>query len=89
MVSKNLSFVELDDVTKFKDAIETLGHDVLDEHLLKVYNHGYTSLVELNIDKDLAKKLLTCAFLLMHWILYLLLNRHLCPFLMLVKYTLS
>ncbi len=37
---KNLSFVELDDVTKFKDAIETLGHDVLDEHLLKVYNHG-------------------------------------------------
>ncbi len=54
---KNLSFVELDDVTKFKDAIETLGHDVLDEHLLKVYNHGYTSLVELNIDKDLAKKI--------------------------------
>ncbi|MGL9758143.1 MAG: NAD-glutamate dehydrogenase [Wolbachia sp.] len=54
---KNLSSIELDDVTKFKDAIETLGHDVLDEHLLKVYNHGYTSLVELNIDKDLAKKI--------------------------------
>ncbi|WP_374698855.1 NAD-glutamate dehydrogenase [Wolbachia endosymbiont (group B) of Limnophora tigrina] len=54
---KNLSFIELDDVTKFKDAIETLGHNVLDEHLLKVYNHGYASLVELNIDKDLAKKI--------------------------------
>ncbi|MDR2831859.1 MAG: NAD-glutamate dehydrogenase [Rickettsiales bacterium] len=54
-----LSFVELDDVTKFRDAIETLGQnltDVLDEHLLKVYNHGLTSLVELNINKDLAKK---------------------------------
>ncbi|MFP3026183.1 MAG: NAD-glutamate dehydrogenase, partial [Wolbachia sp.] len=54
-----LSFVELDDVTKFKDAIETLGQnltDVLDEHLLKVYNHGLTSLVELNINKDPAKK---------------------------------
>ncbi|MDX5527317.1 MAG: NAD-glutamate dehydrogenase, partial [Wolbachia endosymbiont of Andrena nigroaenea] len=54
-----LSFVELDDVTKFKDAIETLGQnltDVLDEHLLKVYSHGSTSLVELNINKDLAKK---------------------------------
>ncbi|MDX5462395.1 MAG: NAD-glutamate dehydrogenase [Wolbachia endosymbiont of Tetragnatha montana] len=57
---KNLSFIELDDVTKFKDAIETLGQsltNVLDEHLLKVYNHGYTSLVELNIDKNLAKKI--------------------------------
>lgn len=54
-----LSFVELDDVTKFKDAIETLGQnltDVLDEHLLKVYSHESTSLVELNINKDLAKK---------------------------------
>ncbi len=54
-----LSFVELDDVTKFKDAIETLGQnltDVLDEHLLKIYSHGSTSLVELNINKDLAKK---------------------------------
>ncbi|GFT46568.1 NAD-specific glutamate dehydrogenase [Nephila pilipes] len=54
-----LSFIELDDVTKFKDAIETLGQnltDVLDEHLLKIYSHGSTSLVELNINKDLAKK---------------------------------
>ncbi|WP_395462806.1 NAD-glutamate dehydrogenase [Wolbachia endosymbiont of Cantharis cryptica] len=54
-----LSFVKLDGVTKFKDAIETLNQnltDVLDEHLLKVYNHGSTSLVELNISKDLAKK---------------------------------
>ncbi len=54
-----LSFVELDDVTKFKDAIETLGQnltDVLDEHLLKTYNHGSSFLVELNINKDLARK---------------------------------
>ncbi|MGL9775561.1 MAG: NAD-glutamate dehydrogenase [Wolbachia sp.] len=59
---KNLSklgSIELDDVTKFKDAIETLGQnltDVLDEHLLKVYHHGSASLVELNINKDLVKK---------------------------------
>jgi glutamate dehydrogenase len=59
---KNLSklgSIELDDVTKFKDAIETLGQnltDVLDEHLLKIYHHGSASLVELNINKDLAKK---------------------------------
>lgn len=55
-----LSFIELDDVTKFKDAIETLGQnltDVLEEHLLKIYSLGSTSLVELNINKDLAKKI--------------------------------
>ncbi|QKX02633.1 NAD-glutamate dehydrogenase [Wolbachia endosymbiont of Dirofilaria (Dirofilaria) immitis] len=54
-----LSFIDLSDVAKFKDAIETLGQnltDVLDEHLLKVYRHGSVSLIELNIDKDLAKK---------------------------------
>ncbi|WCR58483.1 NAD-glutamate dehydrogenase [Wolbachia endosymbiont of Ctenocephalides felis wCfeJ] len=54
-----LSFVDLDDVTRFKDAIETLGQnltDVLDEHLLKVYYHRSTSLVELNVNKDLAKE---------------------------------
>ncbi|QOD38399.1 NAD-glutamate dehydrogenase [Candidatus Wolbachia massiliensis] len=54
-----LSLVELDDIIKFRDAIETLGQNltgVLDEHLLKVYHHGSTSLVELNINTELAKK---------------------------------
>ncbi|MDM8335761.1 NAD-glutamate dehydrogenase [Wolbachia pipientis] len=54
-----LSFVKLDDVTRVKDAIETLGQnltDVLDEHLLKVYHHCSASLVALNISKDLAKR---------------------------------
>ena len=51
-----LNLTELDDVTKFRGTIETLGHDVLDDRLLKIYNHGLTSLVELNINKDLAKK---------------------------------
>lgn len=51
-----LNLVELDGVTKFRGAIETLGHDILDDRLLKIYNHGLTSLVELNINKDLAKK---------------------------------
>ncbi len=53
---KNLDLVELDGVAEFRGAIETLGHDVLDEHLLNVYNHGYTSLVELDINEDLAKR---------------------------------
>ncbi len=35
-----LNLVELDGVTKFRGAIETLGHDILDEHLLEVYSHG-------------------------------------------------
>ena len=51
-----LNLVELDGVTKFRGAIETLGHDILDEHLLEVYNHGLASLLELNINKDLAKR---------------------------------
>ncbi|MFP3021985.1 MAG: NAD-glutamate dehydrogenase [Wolbachia sp.] len=53
---KNLDLVELDGVAKFRGAIETLGHDILDERLLKIYNHGLTSLVELNVNKDLAKR---------------------------------
>lgn len=53
---KNLDLVELDDFTKLRSAIESLGHDILDERLLKIYNHGLTSLIELNIDKDLAKR---------------------------------
>lgn len=52
----DLNLVKLDDVTKFRGAIETLCHDILDKRLLKIYNHGLTSLIELNIDKDLAKK---------------------------------
>ncbi len=54
-----LSFINLDDVTKFKNAIETLSQNlthVLDEHLLENYRYGSVSLIELNIDKDLAKK---------------------------------
>ncbi|WP_343289116.1 NAD-glutamate dehydrogenase [Wolbachia endosymbiont of Encarsia formosa] len=52
----DLNLVKLDDVTKFRGAIETLCHDILDKRLLKIYNHGLNSLIELNIDKDLAKK---------------------------------
>ncbi|NUY39244.1 NAD-glutamate dehydrogenase [Wolbachia endosymbiont of Litomosoides brasiliensis] len=54
-----LSFAEQANITKFKDAIETLGQnltEVLDEHLLKTYNHESSFLAELNINKDLAKK---------------------------------
>ncbi|CAD7002223.1 unnamed protein product [Ceratitis capitata] len=49
-----LSFINLDDVTKFKNAIETLSQNlthVLDEHLLENYRYGSVSLIELNIDK--------------------------------------
>ncbi|MGL9725430.1 MAG: NAD-glutamate dehydrogenase [Wolbachia sp.] len=53
---KNLNLIELDDVTKFRDAIKILDHNILDERLLEVYNHGLTSLVELNINKGLAKR---------------------------------
>ncbi|WP_353287665.1 NAD-glutamate dehydrogenase [Wolbachia endosymbiont (group B) of Gerris lacustris] len=51
-----LNLAELDDITKFRGTIETLGHDILDDRLLKIYNHGLTSLIELNINKDLAKR---------------------------------
>ncbi|QKX01774.1 NAD-glutamate dehydrogenase [Wolbachia endosymbiont of Cruorifilaria tuberocauda] len=54
-----LSFIDLSDITRFKKAIETLGQnltDILDEHLLKIHYHKSASLVKLNIDRDLAKK---------------------------------
>ncbi|MDG7056180.1 MAG: NAD-glutamate dehydrogenase [Wolbachia endosymbiont of Meromenopon meropis] len=59
---KNLSkldCVKLDDIIKFQSAIEILNHNstyILDKYLLKVYYHESNSLIKLNIDKDLAKK---------------------------------
>ncbi|WP_168464147.1 NAD-glutamate dehydrogenase [Wolbachia endosymbiont of Ctenocephalides felis wCfeT] len=55
-----LNLTELDDVIKFRDVIETLRQnltDVLDERLQKVYSSELTSLLELNIGKDLAEKI--------------------------------
>ncbi|MDD9331762.1 MAG: NAD-glutamate dehydrogenase [Wolbachia sp.] len=52
--------VELSEIVKFSDAIETLNQNstgILDEHLLNIYNHELDSLLKHNISEELAKRI--------------------------------
>lgn len=54
--SSKFGFAELTEIMKFRDTIKTLDEnlaDILDERLLKVYNHD---LLKLNISKSLTKR---------------------------------